>query len=381
MKEAAITHSPHAFVPKKELTEEERRERYRTRIDESIRPYTVIDVLTRVYHRSFEDDLLEYIGKHPESFQIASEKWKLSRVWVNSLRIIRPESVFFQETKDFQVDIAVEAGIRIEEVRQSGGLLKRRRALRQTLRLRYGLDMRPCRMDCRYLGAILDEKESLIAKDRTGITVDKYLIPVLKDKDYAFMSRVILYSFMPEQIDSEQPFDPERWIREMGLTLKYGCFPENGVLGEYFFGFGTIETQDAETGEMASSDINPGTVVINRSILRSGASRCITLAHEGAHHYLDRFFFLLQKIHGHEYCSYLCKRRKAGDRGHEPMEKVIRQVKMEPRRIKLQRVAAYARVSSGKEAMLHSLSEQISYYSDHIQSHPGWEYAGVYAEI
>ena len=296
MKEAAITHSPHAFVPKKELTEEERRERYRTRIDESIRPYTVIDVLTRVYHRSFEDDLLEYIGKHPEPFPIASEKWKLSRAWVNSLRIIRPESVFFQKIKDFQVDIAVEVGIRIEEVRQSGGLLKRRRAFRQTLRLRYSLDLRPCRMDCRYLGAILDEKESLIAKDKTGITVDKYLIPVLKDKDYFFMSRVILYSFMPEQIDSEQPFDPERWIREMGLTLKYGCFPENGVLGEYFFGFGTVETQDAETGEMTSSDINPGTVVINRSILRSEGSRCITLAHEGAHHYLDRFFFLLQKI-------------------------------------------------------------------------------------
>ena len=59
MKEAAITHSPHANVPKKELTEEERRERYRTRIDESIRPYTVIDVLTRVYHRSIEDDLLD----------------------------------------------------------------------------------------------------------------------------------------------------------------------------------------------------------------------------------------------------------------------------------------------------------------------------------
>ena len=246
MKEAAITHSPHAFVPKKELTEEERRERYCTRIDESIRPYTVIDVLTRVYHRSFEDDPLEYIGKHPEPFQMASEKWKLSRAWVNSLRIIRPESIFFQEIKDFKVDIAVEAGIRIEEVRQSGGLLKRRRAFRQPLRLRYSFDLRPCRMDCRCLGAILDEKESLIAKDRTGITMDKYLIPVLKDKDYAFMARVILYTCMPEQLDSEQPFDPERWIREMGLTLKYGCFPENGVLGEYFFGFGTVETLDAE---------------------------------------------------------------------------------------------------------------------------------------
>jgi DNA invertase Pin-like site-specific DNA recombinase len=39
------------------------------------------------------------------------------------------------------------------------------------------------------------------------------------------------------------------------------------------------------------------------------------------------------------------------------------------------RVAAYARVSSGKDAMLHSLSAQISHYSECIQKHPGWLYA------
>lgn len=33
---------------------------------------------------------------------------------------------------------------------------------------------------------------------------------------------------------------------------------------------------------------------------------------------------------------------------------------------KLKRVAAYARVSSGKDAMLHSLSAQISEYSSRI---------------
>ena len=44
------------------------------------------------------------------------------------------------------------------------------------------------------------------------------------------------------------------------------------------------------------------------------------------------------------------------------------------------RVAAYARVSSGKDAMLHSLSAQISYYSEFIQKHPGWAFAGVYAD-
>jgi len=44
------------------------------------------------------------------------------------------------------------------------------------------------------------------------------------------------------------------------------------------------------------------------------------------------------------------------------------------------RVAAYARVSSGKDAMLHSLSAQISYYSDMIQRRRDWEYVGVYAD-
>jgi len=44
------------------------------------------------------------------------------------------------------------------------------------------------------------------------------------------------------------------------------------------------------------------------------------------------------------------------------------------------KVAAYARVSSGKDTMLHSLSAQISYYSSFIQSHGDWKFSGVYAD-
>jgi DNA invertase Pin-like site-specific DNA recombinase len=47
---------------------------------------------------------------------------------------------------------------------------------------------------------------------------------------------------------------------------------------------------------------------------------------------------------------------------------------------KLKRVAAYARVSCGKDAMLHSLSAQVSHYSELIQNTTGWKYAGVYAD-
>lgn len=46
----------------------------------------------------------------------------------------------------------------------------------------------------------------------------------------------------------------------------------------------------------------------------------------------------------------------------------------------LKRVAAYARVSSETDRLMHSLSAQISYYSDMIQKTPGWTYAGVYAD-
>jgi DNA invertase Pin-like site-specific DNA recombinase len=48
-----------------------------------------------------------------------------------------------------------------------------------------------------------------------------------------------------------------------------------------------------------------------------------------------------------------------------------------PRR---KRAAGYARVSDGKEAMLHSLSAQVSYYSELIGKNPDWEYRGVFSD-
>jgi DNA invertase Pin-like site-specific DNA recombinase len=44
------------------------------------------------------------------------------------------------------------------------------------------------------------------------------------------------------------------------------------------------------------------------------------------------------------------------------------------------KVAAYARVSVGKDAMLHSLATQISYYKKLISENNEWEFAGIYAD-
>lgn len=63
------------------------------------------------------------------------------------------------------------------------------------------------------------------------------------------------------------------------------------------------------------------------------------------------------------------------------MERIIRQVQfLMQSQPKAKKVVAYARVSTGKDAMLHSLSAQVSYYSELIQSTSGWQYCGVYSD-
>lgn len=51
-----------------------------------------------------------------------------------------------------------------------------------------------------------------------------------------------------------------------------------------------------------------------------------------------------------------------------------------PTFIPRKKVAAYARVSMESEKLAHSLSAQVSYYSELIQGNPEWEYVGVYAD-
>lgn len=63
------------------------------------------------------------------------------------------------------------------------------------------------------------------------------------------------------------------------------------------------------------------------------------------------------------------------------MDRIVQKLDMKfPTQPKLLNVAAYGRVSTGKDAMLHSLSAQVSYYSEIIQNHSGWKYCGVYVD-
>ncbi|MBE6931666.1 MAG: recombinase family protein, partial [Ruminococcaceae bacterium] len=62
------------------------------------------------------------------------------------------------------------------------------------------------------------------------------------------------------------------------------------------------------------------------------------------------------------------------------MERTITRVQFPARLAQKKKVAAYARVSTGKDAMLHSLAAQVDYYSDLIRHTNRWEYIGVYTD-
>mgnify|MGYP002621232150 FL=1 len=61
--------------------------------------------------------------------------------------------------------------------------------------------------------------------------------------------------------------------------------------------------------------------------------------------------------------------------------KTISKIELHPTSLpRKKRVAAYARVSKETERLLHSVSEQVSYYNDLIQKNPEWEFAGIFVD-
>src|SRR5690554_3234258 len=67
-------------------------------------------------------------------------------------------------------------------------------------------------------------------------------------------------------------------------------------------------------------------------------------------------------------------------RGWILMNKTITKIEAISTIPKRKRVAAYARVSSGKEEMINSLATQVGYYKRMIQSRHDYEFVGVYAD-
>lgn len=305
-KEAVVLRSPFAYNPMQILTEAERQERYRERLDDTVQPHTVVDVLTGVFHHCFADDLKDYVSRRPGEFVELEEDRRVSRVWVNECQIRRVETLYFQPINDFQVDLYVQTAVRLETVRGDDARTKKAQTIRRYVRMRYCFDLRPCKSICRFEKVVVNEAESLLAMEPGAIRADKYLLPILKEEDYPYLAEWI----RDENDLSVNPLDVKELIKRLGITPLRGYFPESDVMGEIYFSFGHAAVMDADTGEIRETDINPGTIVVNTAACTSRGMYNVTLLHEYAHLLLARKHFLLQRMHGQPVCSYLCRRRR-----------------------------------------------------------------------
>lgn len=58
----------------------------------------------------------------------------------------------------------------------------------------------------------------------------------------------------------------------------------------------------------------------------------------------------------------------------------ITELPAKPKEQQITRVAAYARVSSDKDAAFHSLEAQTEYYEQYVSAHPNWQLVGIYSD-
>ena len=58
----------------------------------------------------------------------------------------------------------------------------------------------------------------------------------------------------------------------------------------------------------------------------------------------------------------------------------ITELPAKPKERQITRVAAYARVSSDKDAAFHSLEAQTEYYEQYVAAHPDWQLVGIYSD-
>lgn len=279
-----------------------------TRIDDSLRSYTVVDVIKNVFGHNFAEDLKAYILENPEEFINMKGGWSTSRVWVNRCKIQHIDTLYFQSIEDFTVDVAVDASLTIEIQRPRsfpGTTETKEINIFQSLWLEYILDLLPCRSSCWFNGVIVDPANTLLQLNPGMIQADKQLLPVLRDNDYEYIAGEIRREYGFNIV----PLNVEDFVRRLNLNLvDNGYFPDNDILGEFFFEHGTTQVIDPDTGEIHEIHVKPLTIVVNGRACTNRAIYISTVLHEIVHFLLGIKYFFLQRLVGQQLCSYLCKR-------------------------------------------------------------------------
>ena len=285
-------------------------------------PLTVKDILINCFGESFRLVLSNYIRMEKQEIRAATGLKGIKKPELVSWTYQRTESVLHQPISETAVDLIITGEIR-------GGLMKRakndpaklqekireyniklnesgdgERFFTATLafRVRYVLDMRPCYQRC--LGPLIyiyDETKSVCPTFRNRpISVNEYLLPVLRTDDYTKTGKAIIKRFFPEAFEDGKlragfAVNGEELARRMGLTITFVHFADRNCLGRAYFNAGNVWLLNYR-GEKYQADVRANHILVDAMACRDPRTRNSTIVHECIHIYLDYSFFMLQMI-------------------------------------------------------------------------------------
>lgn len=304
---APITHSPHADLPLAQLTPKEQHDRYYTRTPESFTPWNVDQVLRKVYHRDYSDDLSTLLQAQRRSFRTEDGAlWNVASLVVIRCSLVSTDSVLEQPIDRFFVDQIVDAEIRYNLQDRSLGTKRKTEYRTDRFRLRYGFNFCPEVLSCRPAAVLWGEESSPCGQHPAATRLNEFLLPVMGPEEYERFADVLRFSLLGIPPMEDVSVSADALIEALHLTLREGVFLDESVQGEYFFNHGCERILDPDLGSPTRYPIDPGTVIVSCAI-ENPALRASTIVHECVHHLLGTPFFLLQKTHGHKYCAYMRK--------------------------------------------------------------------------
>lgn len=291
--------------------------------NDACQPYSVVDVLQKVYHVDFLAVLEDYVSTEVEQIKEAgilrgAEKLK-ARMWEYKKTLSKLQ----QPVDCTVVDVILRSKL---EGSYKDGTIKYENV---NFRLRYYFDLRFCHQWC--MGPqiqIWDERKNLWSQgsnrsqilDRVDqklseypINTNDYLLPILYNRDYETVAHAMLNDYFPEvrkAIDGDASIvSSDELAKRMGLHVREVRFKDRTVMGQLYYNFCEVDLLDANGADYILC-VPPGTILISKDNCTSAAIRNSTIAHECCHMYLDRWFFLLQMMSGEKYRPYSSRRKE-----------------------------------------------------------------------
>ncbi len=347
-KAVPVLYSPYADVPLYRLSPQEQNDRYFNRTQESFTPYTVNEVLKKVYHRDYADDLSAMLTKHCRTYRTPEgEFWTTASVVVIDCRLVRTESILEQPLCRFYVDQVLEARLRWNLVDRAQGRKQKAEFRSGQYRLRYVFNLRPDILSCEPCFVSPEEQNRLSELQPASIPLNEYLLPIMDEEAMNRYADRLRWEMLHLSPFDDGPLRPEQLVEALDLQLRDGIFEDEKVLGEFFFNHGCARILDPETGFPGLHPIDPGTVVISTAIDKPGL-RASAILHECSHRLLATPFFLLQKTHGHKYCATMRRRsRKRDGAGEEdPIDRMEHQANQLPGYLMIPTVQGKARAAA-----------------------------------